>query len=312
MASIVNGKFLRDDMTSKAMGGTELLAHRLVDNVPKKYLRDFQIHLSRTTDKDKTKRQVLWCHDLAKDPAVKHLANGGWKQYEKIIFVSRWQQKTYNSWLGVPYDHGVVIENAIEPIPFKEKTYGTIRLIYTSTPHRGLEILYPVFEALSERYSNIVLDVFSSFELYGWSQRDKLYEKLFDRLKSHPRIQYHGAQSNQKVREALQKSHIFAYPSIWPETSCLCLIEAMSAGNICVHSNLAALPETSMGLTNMYQIDDDVNKHAQIFANQLVHAIEHIESDATKSRVDKTKKMCDDKHNIDSFSKKWIDLLRSC
>lgn len=312
MASIVNGKFLRDNMTSKAMGGTELLAHRLVDNVPKKYLRDFQIHISRTTNIDTNKRQLLWCHDLAKDPAVEHLANGGWKRYEKIIFVSHWQQQTYNSWLGVPYEHGVVIENAIEAISPKPKSNNEIRLIYTSTPHRGLEILYPVFDALSNRYQNITLDVFSSFELYGWSQRDKLYEKLFEKLKSHPRIHYHGAKSNQEVRQALQKSHIFAYPSIWPETSCLCLIEAMSAGNVCVHSNLAALPETSMGLTNMYQTTDDVNRHAQIFANQLAHAIEHITSKETKSRVDVAKNMCDDKHNVDSFSKKWIDLLRSC
>ena len=311
MASIINGKFIRDDMTSKAMGGTELLSHRLVDNVPKKHLRDFQIHVSRTTSKDNTKKQILWCHDLAQDPAVKHLSNGGWKQYEKIVFVSHWQQETYRKVLGVPLEHGVVIENAIDPIPEKKKSSEEIRLIYTSTPHRGLEILYPVFDILSKYYSNISLDVFSSFELYGWKQRDKPYEKLFKELESHPRIRYHGAQSNDKVRAALQESHIFAYPSIWKETSCLCLIEAMSAKNICVHPRLGALEETSMGVTNIYDSHENPDTHARYFANHLSLAIESINDEKTMSRVDMAKKMCDDKHNLDSFSSKWVDLLKS-
>ena len=65
-------------------------------------------------------------------------------------------------------------------------------------------------------------------------------------FRQHPKIRYHGTQPNAAVREALTRAHVFAYPSVLrPETSCLCLIEAMSAGLVCVHSNLGALFETA-------------------------------------------------------------------
>ena len=94
-------------------------------------------------------------------------------------------------------------------------------------------------------YDNVHLDVFSSFNAYGWAERDEPYQELFDKIEAHPQMTYHGFKPNNIVRNALQKAHIFAYPSIWMETSCIALMEAMSAGLMCVHPNLAALPETA-------------------------------------------------------------------
>lgn len=312
MPSIINGAFIRDDMTSKAMGGTELLAHRLIDNVPKKHLRDWQIHISRLAEVDKNKRQLLWVHDLATDPAVAHLKNGGWNKFERIIFVSHWQQEMYNLYLGVPYSHGVVIRNAIDPIEEHAKPDdGTIRLIYTSTPHRGLDILYTVFDTLTKVYDNIELDVYSSFDLYGWKARDKPYEGLFDSIKAHPKMNYHGAVSNEKLRGALKKSHIFAYPSTWQETSCLCLIEAMSAGLTCVHSSLAALPETSMMQTMMYTYSENMSHHANIFYANLHAAIALHNNPDLKTLNNYTKSIADSKYNTNRFASQWQGLLKT-
>lgn len=312
MPSIINGAFIRDDMTSKAMGGTELLAHRLVDNVPKKYLRNWQIHISRLAEVDKNKRQLLWVHDLATDPAVAHLKNGGWEKFERIVFVSHWQQEMYNIYLGVPYHKGVVIHNAIEPIEDHDKPNdGKIRLIYTSTPHRGLDILYPVFDALCKVYDNIELDVYSSFKLYGWSGRDEPYQELFTKLSNHPKINYHGAVSNDKIREASKNANIFAYPSTWQETSCLCLIEAMSAGLTCVHSSLAALPETSMMQTMMYTYSDNVNHHANVFYANLHSAIALQNNPDLKTLNGYAKSLADAKYNTNRFASQWQGLLKT-
>jgi hypothetical protein len=76
-------------------------------------------------------------------------------------------------------------------------------------------------------------------------------------FRQHPKIRYHGTQPNAAVREALTRAHVFAYPSVWPETSCLCLIEAMSAGLVCVHSNLGALFETAAHWTQIYPFHED-------------------------------------------------------
>jgi hypothetical protein len=126
---------------------------------------------------------------------------------------------------------------------------------------------------LAEKYDNIELDVFSSFKLYGWEERDKQFASVIERCKEHPKINYHGSQPNEVVRAAIAKSHIFAYPSIWQETSCICAMEAMSAGNLIVTSNLAALPETTAGYAMMYQYHEDLNQHANRFYGQLDNAI---------------------------------------
>ena len=312
MASILNGKFWRDDMTSKAMGGTELLANRLVDNVNKKYLRDVEIHISRATKKDDTKKQLLWVHDLAEDPAVEHLKDRGWEQYEMIVFVSHWQQQMYNKYLGVPFSKGVVIRNAIEPIEPKKVDDGKIKMIYTSTPHRGLNILYPAFDALCSEFDNIELDVYSSFKLYGWEERDEPFKNLFDALEKHPKINYHGSKSNDEVRDAVAKADMFVYPSTWQETSCLCLIEAMSAGCLSLHSSLGALPETSMSGTYMYQYSEDQNRHATVLYHNM-KSLARALTDNPKDHFDSTnyrKPLVDTIHGIDRFKKSWESLLK--
>ena len=164
-----------------------------------------------------------------------------------------------------------VLEKWIEPgLGSKE---NPLRLIYHTTPHRGLELLVAVYDQIFKNLQalgiHLHLDVFSSFALYGWEQYDKPFEKLFDVCRQHPSIDYHGAVSNDLVRQALQRAHIFAYPSIWQETSCLALIEAMGAGCVCVHSNLAALPETAGGMTVCYPYVPDPTAHARRFAEVL-------------------------------------------
>jgi glycosyltransferase involved in cell wall biosynthesis len=154
---------------------------------------------------------------------------------------------------------------------------STFNLIYHTTPHRGLELLVPVFERLVDNYPDKVhLDVYSSFGVYGWSQRDEPYKPLFKRIEEHPAMTYHKSVPNDVVREALaKKAHCFAYPSIWPETSCISLMEAMSAGLLCVHPNFAALPETAANWTLMYNMNEQPNQHAVTLYSMLATTVEN-------------------------------------
>lgn len=275
MVEIVSGKLIRNETNQLAMGGTEMMAIGMHQRIPKKLLKKFQIIHSRPRELRNDLKKILVCHDLAGDPEVQHLKNGGWKKYDKLVFVSQWQFQQYHAYLGVPYSHSHILQNAITPIKSHQKT-NNVNLIYHTTPHRGLQILYPVFTELCKKYPDIHLDVYSSFKIYGWEQRDEPFKPLFEELKKHPNITYHGSVSNGEIREALQKAHIFAYPSIWQETSCIALIEAMSAGCICVHPNYAALPETSGGWTSMYHWDEAPNIHANRFYAYLDGAVKHI------------------------------------
>jgi UDP-glucose:(glucosyl)LPS alpha-1,2-glucosyltransferase len=264
-----------NEISEKSKGGTEILGRKLEGLIDPKLMDEFQIFPSRVrAELDPGKLRIFWAHDMPDDPESAHLADGGWAKYHRLVFVSHWQMQAYIAKFSIPWSRCQVIQNAIDPLtPNPNKNSETIRLVYHSTPHRGLNILAPVFDKLCEMHQDIHLDVFSSFKLYGWEDSDKSFKPLFDMLGKNPQITNHGAVSNEEVRAALSNAHIFAYPSTWQETSCLCLMEAMSAGLMCVHPSYGALPETAANWTMQYQWDEDPHRHAGIFYQSLDTAI---------------------------------------
>lgn len=273
----------KNELNVNARGGTELMGKRIDDMIHPDFKERVQIIHSRVRELDESRVPILVLHDLAQDPEVQHLRNGGWKNFGKLVFVSHWQQQEYNTRLGVPFEAGVVLRNAISPIREHAKPKDKLRIMYYSTPHRGLNIAYAAFDELYKEYGDLIeFNVFSSFDLYGWEKRDEPFKPLFDALKNHPGVNYSKSVPNETIREELTRSHIFAYPSIWQETSCLCLIEAMSANLTCVHSSLGALPETSMGLTNMYPYTESVQDHLDRFYMNLKDSIESYYSNSDK------------------------------
>lgn len=303
----------RSELTKNAMGGTELMSIAIENRVPSDLLDKFQIWPSRVDPEkvDQSKKQILFCHDLPDDPQSAIIANGGWNQFEKIVFVSNWQLQGYQQLYGIPWYKCIVMQNAIEPIECAEKAPDKIKLIYNTTPHRGLEILVPVFEQLAEQFDNIELDVFSSFKAYGWDDRDEPYKELFERCERHPKINYHGFQPNDVVRKALSEAHIHAYPSIWKETSCISLMEAMSARCLCVHPNYGALYETAANWTWMYQWVQDKRDHARILKHSLATAIADYWTAGEQARLDSQKSYADVFYNWQYRQQQWVSLLSS-
>lgn len=301
------------DMTKKSRGGSELMAERLEKRLDPGLLDHFQIHVSRVGEVDESKIQLLQLQDLPGDPASDHLKNGGYNKFERLVFVSNWQMQNYIQNYGIPWYKCIVMHNAIEPITFDNKPSDKINIIYHTTPHRGLEILVPAFVELAKNNEDVHLDVYSSFSIYGWSDRDKPYEPLFDMIKQHPQMTYHGAKPNEEVREALKKAHIFAYPNIWMETSCMALMEAMSAGCICVHPNYGALYETAANQTWMYQFQDNKQDHLNMFYSMLNGATAAIrENDvALNVMLNNQAQYADRFYNVDIAKHAWAGLLVS-
>ena len=303
----------RNETNQNSFGGTELHMEKLIANLDPDLLQHFQLIPSRVRDLRDDKIRILNLHDLPLDPEAQHLSEQSSRdRFHKIVYCGNWQMNQYETRLGVPHDQKLaVLESAIEPIPFIDKSKEEIRLIYTSTPQRGLAILVPVFEALAEKYDNIVLDVFSSYKIYGWGESDAQFEELYERCRKHPRINYHGFAKNDEVREALQKAHIFSYPSIWLECNCKALIEAMSAGLLCVHPNYGGLIDTSGGVTAMYNWDNDINKHANVFYAHLENAIKIIHEDQVQNYLQFQKQYADLRFNWTKVLSQWDGLFRS-
>lgn len=308
--------FERNEVSVKANGGTEIARNLLEERLDPTLLEDFQIILSRYRSLETSKIRIMNVHDLPEDPESQKFKDQRFhKKFHKFVFVSDWQYQRYQLMHGIPYDEkSIVLETGIAPASqqcFEMKDQDKIRLVYSSTPQRGLEILVPVFKTLAEKYPNIHLDVFSSFKIYGWDNADQPFGPLFDEIKNHPQMTYHGFVPNNVVKDHLLKSHIFAYPSIWIETSCRAMIEAMSAGLVCVHPNFGALPETSGGLNVMYQGDwNNKHRHAEIFGSYLDAAIRMVQGNQHREMIRFNKVFADGRYDIDRIANKWNQTLR--
>lgn len=300
-----------NEISVNANGGTEITKRLVGDLIPKELADNFQIIPSRVRELKEDKIRIYWAHDLPNDPECKKFADANYRnKFHKIIFVSNWQMNEFITRLGIPFDEKIqVIENAVKPIELIEKPKDKINLIYFSTPQRGLELLVPIFEELAKNYDNIHLDVFSSFKIYGWEEADKQFEHVFDSIRKHPQMTYHGYVSNDKLVEHIQQAHILAYPNIWPETSCRVLIESMSAGLFCVHPNLGALPETSGGITFMYPFNQDPNLHVITFYKYLERAINDVREEKIQNYLKFVKSYTDSRYNLKNIGFQWNSVL---
>lgn len=297
-----------------SQGGTERMYRGLMERLPAEYSLKFNFICSRVRELDDLKKNIFWAHDTFDDPNSQFLKDPQMRaKFAHLVFVSNYQFQTYNLGLGVPYHGSSVLRNAIVPIDNQghSKPDERINIIYHTTPHRGLELLVPVFEELVKMHSNLHLDVYSSFNLYGWPQRDAPYQQLFDRCRNHPNITYHGSVSNDRIREALKDAHIFAYPSIWPETSCISAIEAMSAGCAVVAPDFAALPETLGTYGYLYRWSEDIRTHMNRFGGLLNGLINHYNSDLVQNNLFLQKRYADQHFSWDTRILEWNNLLNS-
>lgn len=305
----------RNEQNMNSNGGSERMMEGMLSRLDPKYLDKFQFIPSRVRQLYDDRIRVYWLHDLPLDSETKHLQDSNSRnRFHKIVYCGQWQMNAYHMLLGMPQTNQFcVIDTATTPFPAINKSdpKEELRLIYTSTPQRGLELLIPVFEELCKKYDNIVLDVFSSYKIYGWADGDEKFKDLFNRCKKHPKINYHGFASNDVVREYVAKAHIFAYPSIWMECNSQSLVEAMSAGCVCVHPNFAGLVDTSGGITLQYQWDQDKNVHANMFYAVLDDTIQKLRAADMMPYLQFQKTYADFRFNWDRVSNQWNALCES-
>lgn len=313
---------------SNANGGTEMYMRFLYNgNIPRRLLENVQIIPSRLRTLKEDKIRIWFEHNLPNDPeSMKPFADKELNsKFHKFVFQSNWHLQTFmmSHTTGVPYStRSCVIEGGIQCIeppgstldlPVKPDPSTVVNISYHTTPHRGLELLIPVFLKLAEDDKKIHLHVHSSFKMYGWDARDQQYESLFKICKEHPQITYYGYTSYEDLIKRLSSEyHIFAYPNIWPETKCRAMLESMYYGMVCVHPDLAALSDTSGALNKyMYRGTTDNQEHANTHYSKLKAAIEDVRRNDVEhqNRLKFIRQYIQYRYNAGTVYGKWIDVL---
>ena len=235
-------------INNDCFGGSENQLRFLLKYLPDESFKDINLILNNTDHNliEKDRINVLWMQHFVNQKEAQNLGSKDYlDKLDYIVFNSNWNFEKFQYGFKIPEGKSLVIRNAVEKIDQHKKPTDKMNLIYHTTPWRGLVHLLKIFKKLNLK--NVELNVCSSTIIYGKKFDNilgKQYEKVFEECKNTKNVNYLGFISNNKITELLKKIHIYAYPSIWAETSCISAIEAMAAGCEVVTTNLGALYET--------------------------------------------------------------------
>ena len=195
--------------------------------------------------------RLFWSGDSYDQP--QNLGMGDPRVYEKIdafLAVSNWHGQRLSEESGFPIEKVWPIRNGIH-LPYFDGSEQRVRkrMIYSSTPYRGLVHLPPLYQAIKRIHPDAELHVFSGYAVYagpqGYDERAvQEFKQLADVLNRLPDCTVHGNIQQSALAREFMKSSVLAYPNTFEETSCMTAMEAQAAGCVPVTSQLAALPET--------------------------------------------------------------------
>lgn len=226
----------------KPMGGSEIMLNALNQRVDTSSI-NLMLSTCHPSLLSNTKPNVLWEQLSYDQENVALLQDVNYvNQLDAIVFVSHWQHEQFRKRFPLDSTPCYVIPNAVEPFEYTRKP-DRIKLIYTSTPWRGLSILVECLKILDR---DVDVEIYSGTSIYGsdfHNANKHQYQDLYKEIENLGinRVEY---APNCEIRKAVNRSHILAYPSIFEETSCIAAIEALSAGAKVVTTNFGALYET--------------------------------------------------------------------
>ena len=251
-------------------GGTELQFDYLEKYVDKKLLDQVQITTSvpEKIPLHPTKINILWQKNSYDQPNLTpwFQDKSNHHKYDWYVFNSHWTFEKFRMLFDLPLEKCLVIKNGIDKIQ-KAKPYEKnkpIKIIHQNTPWRGAMQLV--------KNPLITLDVYSSTEIYGkdfMEKNDDNYKELYEQAKQLPNVNYIGYKPNSYIKDNMHKYNMYAYPSIFEETSCISLLECMAGGLYCVTTNLGALFETGAEFPMYIPYDNNHRRLAMKFASAI-------------------------------------------
>jgi UDP-glucose:(glucosyl)LPS alpha-1,2-glucosyltransferase len=274
-------------------GGTELQVELLEKFADKKLLDQVQITTSipEKIPLHPTKPNILWqqnSYDQANlAPWFKDKDNH--KKYDWYVFNSHWCYEKFRMMFDIPTHKSLVIKNAIDKIEPRKLDHNVgdpIKLIYTSTPWRGLNVLLAAMQLVTNK--SVHLDVYSSTQVYGdqfKKANDDKFKELYNQAKALKNVSYIGYKPNEFIKDNLKNYHMFAYPNIWEETSCIAAIEAMAAGLYTIVTDYGALFETCSDFAVYIPYEKDFVRLAKTFAQVIDTAAGQIHKDHVKEHL---------------------------
>ena len=204
-------------------------------------------HLRGLAAPVRSKVNVLWAHDAIPKPVARQMMSLMYK-VDRLMVLSEFHKEQFGRHLSVPDARYVVTRNGVDPELVEEAVEGVERdrnrVIYTSRPERGLEVLLEMWPELKQRRPELKLAV-------AWYENPGADGQMADYLaalrraaEALPGVELLGALSKKELYREIAGSGLMVYPAVFPEVSCISMMEAAACGTPVVASRYCALKET--------------------------------------------------------------------
>jgi len=234
---------------------------------------------------------VMWNQHADDQPAIEALEfTRERKAWASIAFVSEWQREQFCNVYWVDRGKTRVMRNAISPAfagatpvrPWFKSGQAPV-LVYTSAPYRGLDVLLEAVPVIRSAIPDVRLRVFSGSRTQQIAGENDPFAELYRRCVSTEGVDYIGTVPQAELAAELGQAAALAYPSTFPETSCIAAMEAMAMGATVLTTSLAALPETLAGFGRMVPPKEDPNALARDFAAMAIDALNEIKANPDRA-----------------------------
>ncbi len=212
------------------------------------------------------RKKVCWVHDIFvhHDPAANIFSDS----IDKFFVLSPWHRDFFCNHHRISVSKTYLTRNGVDLSRFNapvQKVRG--RMIYSSSPDRGLDVLLDCMPMIRARVPEAHLKVFYGFA--NWklaiqtrnNPHELAWMQQIEKRLHQPGVEYVGRINQNQLANEFMQAELWAYPTAFTETSCITAMEAMASGTPIITSNLAALA-TTVGLDGGILLDGDNKSEA--------------------------------------------------
>ena len=204
---------------------------------------------------------MVWMHDVPNNP---DFTPERLDKVDKIAVLSEYHKSLLRmnkdgEFVEIPDSKILVTSNGIADLGVEKWDGNPKRLIYASSPDRGLVYLLKNWHRVIKEVPDAELHIYYGFDLFDAIHRNNparmQWKKQVMEMMKQPGITFHGRLGHQALHEEYAKAGIWAYPTDFEEISCISAMKAQALGAIPVVTNYAALQET---VKNGVRVDVDI------------------------------------------------------
>ncbi len=208
-----------------------------------------------------TQAKLLWLHDVNVGDIRYFDGHDRFNEVDAIITPSDWHALHTRRVYGESSATPIVIPNGFDRDVFCHSESDSMardpnRMVYASSPDRGLERLLDLWPEIKKQMPNAWLEIF-----YGWDTIDaiindgaahapqllsfkkRIVEMIENLGGKEGGIFWRGRVSQETLSSSLRRASVMPYPANFMETFGIVFVQAMTAGCIPVVPDLGALPD---------------------------------------------------------------------